>query len=74
MLKQALREPMRQLATNSGEDGGVSHEMLAHQATGVMMRPLVVTSIPSKPGLSTRRKWFGWHLRMLPRQLPFAPQ
>jgi chaperonin GroEL len=32
ILKQALQEPVRQLATNSGEDGGVViHEMLAHQ-------------------------------------------
>ncbi|HVN89282.1 MAG TPA: chaperonin GroEL [Candidatus Binataceae bacterium] len=34
ILKQALQEPVRQLATNSGEDGGVViHEMLAHQGS-----------------------------------------
>jgi len=32
MLKHALQEPVRQLAVNSGEDGGVViHEMYAHQ-------------------------------------------
>ena len=32
ILKHALREPARQLAENSGEDGGVViHEMRAHQ-------------------------------------------
>ena len=32
ILKRALQEPVRQLAENSGEDGGVViHEMRAHQ-------------------------------------------